>query len=184
MRRIVLVMVMSLILSVGMTACGDSEPQNSNVGENENIVEEEINTEDEYCSDKVINRFVNEYNAISDMPIEEVKNGNIKIKAMVDIRGCYTVLMNLNDNDSFNSFEVTIDGDKDDLDNTNLIMATKEVLKVLNKDAEDEEIESFATELFGETSNTATFKEKIDVEYHIAVNYSSPKVTINAYNYK
>ncbi|MFS9142911.1 hypothetical protein [Streptococcus mitis] len=55
-----------------------------------------------FADDKVVNDFINNYNDISNSPLENIKKGNIKIKYFATSYGYYLELLHANDTDKIN----------------------------------------------------------------------------------
>lgn len=142
-----------------------------------------------YADDPVVNRFINEYNALyPDDQIIEAERGNIRTKYFVTIGGQYTELLNANDN-AAESFVVKINAGNTDADKEPLLKAFAKVAVILEPDMDDATLQAGIKELTGDnTMKTITMGKTLEVTYVPSVKLSygrnNYRIDIDAKNYK
>ena len=125
------------LLSVCMftvTACDTNNGDYSN-NPSTNSSESSTTTENVFCEDIVINRFITEFNGKSGYAFSNIQKGNIKTKYYAYANECYVEMVN-----ATNAFYITIDGGKEIVDRNRMFNVFKQVVKTLDSNATDSQI--------------------------------------------
>lgn len=117
----------------------DDAPSNSQSNETINTEEEPI-----FVEDIVVNQFIIDYNSITNSPITEISEGNIKTKYYFKTYGFRTEIINANSAEAGYT-SVSINGNMDS-HVPEMRDAFHDVVKTLSPDLSDEEIYSFFDE--------------------------------------
>ena len=119
---------------------------------NESSVEK---TTPKFADDKVVNDFINNYNNISNSPLENIKKGNIKIKYFASSYGYYLELLHANDTDKIN---VTINQTNENSESG--VAGMKEVfhdiVKSIESSLSDDEIDNYFDNLMSNEIKTGS----------------------------
>lgn len=147
MKKIYLLLV--VLMCFTLYGCDSNESISANVEESnafENSVNVEIQQEEVidnitpqyFESDGVVDKFFSDYNAVAEVviPAEAIKKGNIKTKAIVYVDDLSLEITNANDF-LFVSMSSSVDNE-----DTKLYSVFRDVIKTMNIDTADEDIQS------------------------------------------
>ena len=128
---------------------------------NESSVEKKTT---KFADDKVVNDFINNYNDISNSPLENIKKGNIKIKYSATSYGYYLELLHANDTDKIN---VTINQTNEN--SASGVAGMKEVfhdiIKSIESSLSDDEIDNYFDNLMSNEIKTCFNLGTLKIEY-------------------
>ena len=117
-----------------------------------------------FADDKVVNDFINNYNDISDSPLENIKKGNIKIKYFATSYGYYLELLHANDTDKIN---VTINQTNEN--SSSGVAGMKEVfhdiVKSIESSLSDDDINNFFDKLISNEIKTGSNLGTLKIDY-------------------
>lgn len=166
------------------------EFESSNISKDTN----EVNKEDTsniiaYAEDKVVNKFITEFNSNSSFEITDISKGNIRTKYFGYANGRYLEMINANDA-AAEAFCVTINGGQEENDKQLMYETFKEVIKTLDPSITDDTIDSTLTE-FDERDvmiEGYAISDSITVTYvptkEQSYGKNSCRIDISASNYK
>ena len=136
----------------------DETTENS---KNESSVEKKT---PKFADDKVVNDFINNYNDISNSPLENIKKGNIKIKYFASGYGYYLELLHANDTDQIN---VTINQTNENSESG--VVGMKEVfhdiVRAIESSLSDDEINSYFDNLVSNETITDSNLGSLKIKY-------------------
>jgi len=117
-----------------------------------------------FADDKVVNDFINNYNDISNSPLENIKKGNIKIKYFATSYGYYLELLHANDTDKIN---VTINQTNEN--SSSGVAGMKEVfhdiIKSIESSLSDDDINNFFDKLISNEIKTGSNLGTLKIDY-------------------
>ena len=117
-----------------------------------------------FADDKVVNDFINNYNDISNSPLENIKKGNIKIKYFATSYGYYLELLHANDTDKIN---VTINQTNEN--SSSGVAGMKEVfhdiVKSIESSLSDDDINNFFDKLISNEIKTGSNLGTLKIDY-------------------
>ena len=116
-----------------------------------------------FADDKVVNDFINNYNDISNSPLENIKKGNIKIKYFATSYGYYLELLHANDTDKIN---VTINQTNEN--SSSGVAGMKEVFHDIVKSIESslsDDINNFFDKLISNEIKTGSNLGTLKIDY-------------------
>ncbi len=162
----VLVFVLAMVLIFSCVGCGtidenDISPSddqyNSDTLSKENSVDNSDDNETVYASDKLVNRFINEFNDYSNFEMGEITKGNIRTKFFAYANDCYIEMINANDA-AAECFSISINGGKGITERDKMFKVATDVIKVLDPTIDDSKIIQVITYLESEEYMVSDYK--------------------------
>ena len=98
-----------------------------------------------YAEDKVVNRFISEFNEQSSFEITDISQGNISTKYFGSANGRYLEMINAN-NAGAEAFCLTINGGQENADKQSMYEVFREAVKVLDPSITDDMIDAAISE--------------------------------------
>ena len=127
----------------------------------------ETNVETVYAEDKVVNKFISEFNEKSPFKITNISKGNIRTKYYGNANGCYLEMLNANDK----TFSVSITGNTDVNNNEPLFEIFKIVVQTLAPSIQSKVIEDAILSFNNESVWNKKLGTTISVDYIPAGNH-------------
>ncbi|MEQ8122480.1 hypothetical protein [Enterococcus faecalis] len=127
----------------------------------------ETNVETVYAEDKVVNKFISEFNEKSPFKITNISKGNIRTKYYGNTNGCYLEMLNANDK----TFSVSITGNTDVNNNEPLFEIFKIVVQTLAPSIQSKVIEDAILSFNNESVWNKKLGTTISVDYIPAGNH-------------
>ena len=117
-----------------------------------------------FADDKVVNDFINNYNDISNSPLENIKKGNIKIKYFASSYGYYLEFLHANDTDKLN---VTINQTNENSESgvAGLKEVFHDIVKSIESSLSDDEIDNYFDNLMSNEIKTSSNLGTLKIEY-------------------
>ena len=132
----------------------------------------------EYAKDELVNRFINEYNAIAKYQMQDISKGNIRIKYHCKVNGCWIEMLNATESDA-EVFSIEINSGNSDGAEEKAFAVFTDMAKVLDPDLTDEKIkEAFVERQNGGTMN---FSDKFNVNFFKSTEESWGKTDYRIY---
>lgn len=188
-----IVLLLCCVLLISSCVNNTSTPNNS---ESESLIFEsksteetsketttETETEKIYANDELVNKFISDYNASSEYPLKNIKQGNIRTKYHGTANGCWVEMINATKAGA-EAFCVSISGVPDD--NSQAVKVFVEMVKILDPALTEEQINNATSELETYSALTDNFwGDYISITYVPQNEYNeSCRIDIYAYNYK
>lgn len=101
---------------------------------------------EKYVEDEVVNEFITNYNAISESPIEEISNGNIRTKFYVTSYGYYLELLHANDTDNM-SIRITETNDTAEAGTLGMRDVFHDCIAAIDSSISDDDIYAYFDEM-------------------------------------
>lgn len=177
-KSVAFFLVVALMLSC--VGCGTVDTNESSLSSSENTnseISSENTTNDNltvsetvYAEDKVVNRFISEFNASSDFQMEKISKGNIRTKFFAEANGCYIEMINANDA-AAEYFVIKIDGGNETVERDKMFAVATDAIKVFDPSIDDSKIAQVIKELEGEQDMIEDYKitESVIVRTYIPI---------------
>lgn len=141
-----------------------------------------------FPSDEIVNRFIIEYNAVAEYPITNISKGNIVTKGIAYSNGCHMEIINANDAGA-EAFCISIDAGNNDSAESHMIVVVRDIIKVLEPDLSEDEIDSKISELEGSGHTDFKVSNDLIIKYYnppveLSYGMSNGRADIYSYNYK
>ncbi|EKZ0110448.1 hypothetical protein IGK80_002325 [Enterococcus sp. DIV0609] len=146
----------------------------------------ETNIETVYAEDKVVNKFISEFNEKSPFKITNISKGNIRTKYHGNANGCYVEMLNANDNYA-KIFSLSINNNTDANDNQAMFELFKIAVQVLDSSISDNTIDETLTYFKDKNILIENYKlgNTLSIDYiPIKENLSHGRIDISASSYK
>ncbi|MBQ6818015.1 MAG: hypothetical protein IJP35_00200 [Clostridia bacterium] len=162
----VLIFVLAMVLIFSCVGCGtidendissSDDQYNSDTLSKENSVDNSDDNETVYASDKLVNRFINEFNDYSNFEMGEITKGNIRTKFFAYANDCYIEMINANDATA-ECFSISINGGKEITERDKMFKVATDVIKVLDPTIDDSKIIQVITYLESEEYMVSDYK--------------------------
>lgn len=129
--------------------------------QNESSVEK---TTPKIVDDKIVNDFINNYNNVSNSPLESIKKGNIKIKYFALSYGYYLELLHANDTDKIN---VTINqtNENSEFGVAGMKEVFHDIVKSIEPSLSDDEVNSYFDNLVSNEAITDSDLGSLKIKY-------------------
>ncbi|MEB5925402.1 hypothetical protein MXE74_02310 [Enterococcus faecalis] len=127
----------------------------------------ETNVKTVYAEDKVVNKFISEFNEKSPFKITNISKGNIRTKYYGNANGCYLEMLNANDK----TFSVSITGNTDVNNNEPLFEIFKIVVQTLAPSIQSKVIEDAILSFNNESVWDKKLGTTVSVDYIPAGNH-------------
>ena len=147
-----------------------NQTQTNNDNKQENTNKDETPSQPTYAKDTVVNRFITEFNDIPGYDFSDIRQGNIKTKYFAYANDCYVEIINANDAYA-ERFSVTINGGKETTDRDRMFTVFKQVIKTLDKNISDAQINSAIEYLEAQQYMISDYKisDSVTVETYVPI---------------
>ena len=195
----VLFFVLAMVLIFSCAGCATVDVDDISSSDNqydsdasakENSDDSSNDNETVYASDKVVNRFINEFNDYSDFEMGEITKGNIRTKFFAYANDCYIEMINANDVTA-ECFSISINGGKGITERDKMFKVATDVIKILDPTIDDSKITQVITYLEGEEYMVSDYKitDNVIVETYVPIvelsyGKSDCRIDIISNNYK
>lgn len=138
----------------------------------------------EYAKDELINKFINEYNAIAQYQMQDISKGNIRTKYHCKANGCWIEMINATEA-AAESFTISINAGNSDGAEEKAFAVFADMAKVLDSELTDVQINNSIVAL--ENGEKCTLSDDFTIEYSPSAEVSwgktDCKITITSKNY-
>lgn len=143
------------------------------VPESESEIQTSITSETEitveYAKDELVNRFINEYNAIARYQMQDISKGNIRTKYHCKSNDCWIEIINAT-GAAAEAFTISINAGNSDGAEEKAIAVFTDMAKVLDPELTDEKINEVISE--HKKGETLYFSDKFSASYSESVEMS------------
>ena len=178
------IFVLGLIASINSAKKDDVSIQSSTT---ESLVStaEELEESFQYAEDELINKFINEYNAIAQYQMQDISKGNIRTKYHGNANGCWIEMINATEA-AAEAFTISINAGNSEGANEKAFSVFADMAKVFDPQLTDEKISSAIALM--ENDEKYDLSDEFTVVYSPSVEVSwgktDYKIEITAKNYK
>ena len=177
------IFVLGLIASINSAKKDDVSIQSS-APESLVSTTEEQEASFQYAEDELINKFINEYNAIAQYQMQDISKGNIRTKYHCKVNGCWIEMINATEA-AAESFAISINAGNSDGAEEKAFAVFADMAKVLDSELTDVQINNSILAL--ENGDKCTLSDDFTIEYSPSAEVSwgktDCKITITSKNY-
>ena len=123
----------------------------------------------EYAKDELINKFINEYNAIAKYQMQDISKGNIRTKYHCKANGCWIEMINATEA-AAESFTISINAGNSEGADENAFSVLADMAKVFDPELTDEKINEVISE--HKKGESLYFSDKFSASYSESVEMS------------
>lgn len=128
------------------------------------VTEEPAETDEKYVDNAVVNTFISRYNEISESPLEDITNGNIRTKFFAHSYGYYLELLHANDTDDI-YVKITETNDTADTGVPGMRDVFHDCVTAIDGSLSDDDIYEFFDSLAGQEYNKEESIGSVSVKY-------------------
>lgn len=151
---------------------------------NSNKISTEKNVEIIYAKDKVVNKFISEFNEKSASKITNISKGNIRTKYFGNVNGCYLEMLNATENNA-KIFSLDIMGSANTNDNQSIFEVFKTAVQILDPSIQNNIIDETFLTFNDKFIGNKKIGDTISVDYVPAgIHLNKSQIRISASNFR